>query len=611
MEKRIKNIGIVMLYFFVVFFIFHVTKSLTVLKTDGIDKWTEAIESNMRTAPFSTVGMTTVNFKIFATLSFIAICMLSMYIIDNNKKYMQGKEHGSADWATKKDSESLSAYEGKNNIIMTQTEKVNLNTRESGRNLNTIVIGGPGTGKTRNFVKPNLMQMNTSYITTDPKGELVRSTYKMMKKNGYVVKVLNLIDMNCGDTYNPFAYIKNENDILIMVDTLIMNTSPEGQRSSEPFWEKAETALLQAICFYLYYMAPPEEQNFSVVMEFIRNAEVKEDNENYISKTDVIFNELEKKNPYHIAVKQYRIFKQAAGKTAKTILVSVSVRLAAFNIKDVKNLTSTDTLDLRNIAQEKTILYIVVSDSYATFNFIAAMLYSQLFSELYYEADFNFNGQLPIHTRFILDEFANIGLIPGFDKKIATARSREISITIIIQNLGQLKGMYKEKWENLISNCDQFLYLGTQELSTWDYLVQSLGKRTIFQKGSSLTRGRNRSSNVSENLIGRELLTKDEIRRLKRDKCILLVSGIKPFLSKKYNIKKHKKYKEYKELDGFNFKELKRIHVDIRKIPKFIDVPIEDEKCNIATSNKSENEIEIEDHESNITKKEELNFSDL
>jgi type IV secretion system protein VirD4 len=619
MEKKIKNIGIAGIYFLVVFILFHFVMNLEVLKANGIDRFLENIETTMKDSPFSIKDMTYDNFKIFITLSGISIGMLSIFLI-NNKKYMQGKEHGSAEWATSKDSLKLVDYMNKrNNIILTQTEKVTLNTRQSGLNLNILVIGGSGSGKTRYFVKPNLMQMNTSYVVTDPKAELLRSTYQMMKKNGYKIKVLNLVEMNCGDTYNPFNYIKNENDVLVMIDTLIRNTTPEGQRSADPFWEKAETALLQAICYYLYYETTKEEQNFSTVMEIIRSADVKEDNENYKSKTDIIFRDLEKADPFHIAVKQYKIFKQAAGKTAKSILISVGVRLSAFNIRDVKNLTSTDSIDLWNIGNKKTILYIVIPDSYSTYNFIAAMLYSQLFSSLYYEADFKHNGRLPYHVRFLLDEFANIGVIPEFDKRLATVRSREISVSVILQGLTQLKGMYKEKWENITSNCDQFLYLGGQEQSTMEYLSKALGKQTIYQKGTSLTRGRNRSSSVNENLIGRELLTIDEIRKISKKKCILIVSGIRPFLSRKYIIERHPKYKELNEDEGFDFYKLERKNkVDLNK---HIRPNNEEKNLGSNNNNKASNDttngcekvIEVQEYikDSKEKNKGEINFSDI
>ena len=385
---------------------------------------------------------------------------------------MLGKEHGTAQWAKKVKVKKLLDKKKDNNIIFTKTEGMSLNTRKTGKNLNMLIIGSPGTGKTRYFAKPNILQANTSYVITDPKGEILRDTGCFLQKKGYRIKVLNVIDMEHSDGYNPFEYIRDETDVLKVIDCLVQNTTPENAQSNDPFWEKAETALLQALLYFIWYELPKEEQNFATVLELLRKAEVRETDEEHESDLDLIFKQLEREKPGHIALKQYSIFKQAAGKTAKSILISAGVRLAMFNIPAVANLTSRDTLELETIGDEKTAVFVLMSDSSTTFNFLVAMMYTQFFDTLYYVADFKYRGRLPVHVRFILDEFANIGQIPNFDKLVGTMRSREVSVSVIIQNISQLKSIYENSWENIIGNCDSLLFWVVKISLPWNTLVR-------------------------------------------------------------------------------------------------------------------------------------------
>lgn len=483
------------------------------------------------------------------------------YFVSSRRKLMPGREHGSARWATETEMKKLKDRNSSKNIILTQTERLSLNTRKTRKNLNVLVIGGSGSGKTRFYVKPNLMQNNTSYVITDPKGELFLSSARMLEDKGYKIKVLNLVEMEHSFNYNPFAYIRSEKDIMVLINQLIKNTTPRNSTSSDPFWEKAETALLQAIFLYLWYLAPEKEQNFCMVMTLLRHAEVKEEDEGFQSVLDYIFLELEEREKEHIAVKQYRIFKQAAGKTAKSILVSVGVRLAAFNIKVLEDLTYTDTLELNKLGEEKTALFIIIPDADSTFNFLAAMMYSQIFSTLYYRADFIHKGRLPIHVRFLLDEFANIGQIPDFEKMVATMRSREISVSIIIQNLAQLKTQYKESWESITGNCDSLLFLGGQEQSTLEYISKRLGKMTIETKTGNRTRGRRGSFTTNYGIHGRELMTADEISSMPDSNCILFVRGLHPFYSNKFVIEQHPEYKNLSDANpSYTYNYKNRIH---------------------------------------------------
>ena len=471
------------------------------------------------------------------------------YYYSTKKKFRTGEEKGSAEWARGAEIKAIMDSDHSKNIVFTETEAMSLDTRKTRKNLNVLVIGGSGSGKTRFFVKPNIMQHNTSFVITDPKGELLKSTAPMLEGKGYKIKVFNLIDLAHSNAYNPFMYIRDDKDVMKMINILIKNTTPKGASPSDPFWEKAETALLQAICYYLYHEAPYEEQNFSMVMELLRSAEVREGQEDYESDLDLLFNHLREKDSNHIALKQYAIFKQAAGQTAKSILVSVGVRMSMFNQRDIGALTITDNIMLEDMGVEKTALYVVIPDSHDTFNFLVAMMYSQIFDCLYFMADNEFGGRLPIHVRFLLDEFANIGQIPDFDKMVATMRSREVSVSIIIQNMAQLKAGYKDTWESITGNCDSLLFLGGQEQTTLEYVSKRLGKATIDIRTTGQSKGKSSSNSINFGLEARDLLTPDEVSRMPDRNCVLMIRGLKPFYSNKIVIEN---LKEYKNLDDSN-----------------------------------------------------------
>lgn len=479
-----------------------------------------------------------------------------MYRRMNAKKFRTGSEYGSARWGTKKNIAPFMDSDSDNNVILTATEGLTMESRGGPpkymRNKNIIVIGGSGSGKTRFFVKPNLMQMHSSYIITDPKGTLIVECGKMLAQNGYAVKTLNTIDFASSMKYNPFAYIKSEKDILKLVNVLMSNTKGEGEKSSEDFWVKAERLLFYALFGYLYYEAPPEEQNFSMLLELINAFEVHEDDESYKNAVDLLFDDLEEQNPEHFAVRQYKKFKLAAGKTAKSILVSCGARLAPFDIKELRDLTETDEMNLDMIGDMKTALFIVVSDTDTTFNFIVAMMYSQLFNLLCDKADTEHGGRLPYHVRFLLDEFANIGQIPMFDKLIATIRSREMSASIILQSQSQLKSIYKDAAETIIGNCDTMLFLGGKEPSTLKEISEMLGKETIDLFNTSDTRGQSRSFGMNYQKTGHELMSRDELSVLDGNKCILQLRGVRPFLSDKYDITRHRRYHMLSDADPKN-----------------------------------------------------------
>lgn len=498
------------------------------------------------TSPFSFI------FKSKEDLFRIYSLFYLMYILHYQikpKKFMPGEEKGTAKFGTKEDIKHIVDENEDNNVLFTQTESMSLDTRKTRKNMNQLIIGGSGAGKTRYLVKPNLMQKNTSFVITDPKGEILRSTGKMLEDAGYNIKVFNLIDMEKSSNYNSLKYIKKDEDVLKLITNLVKNTNPDVATGGDPFFDKAETALLQALIFFILEVGKDHEKNFPMVMELLQTAEVKEDDEDHVSELDLLFNDLEESKPNHIAVKQYKIFKMAAGKTAKSILISVGVRLAPFSIENVAKLVSKDTLELEKIGTEKTALFILISDSDGTFNFLVAMMYTQLFNILFYVADFEHGGRLPIHVRFMLDEFANIGSIPDFEKLIATMRSREMSVTIILQNLAQIKSKYKESWESITGNCDSFLFLGGNEWETLKYVSEMLGKQTIDIRTSGKTRGSQGSTSLNYQVDGRELLMADELKLMPDSDCILFIRGIRPFMSKKINLEKHK---NFEELDDFS-----------------------------------------------------------
>ena len=465
------------------------------------------------------------------------------YSSKGNKR--TGEEYGSAKWGTAMElnKKYKDMKNPQNNAILTQNIQIGLDGRKHRRNLNMLVVGGSGSGKTRFFVKPNIMQCNCSYIVADPKGELLRATGGMLEKNGYVVKVRNLVDMSRSDGYNPLAYIHTDTDALKLVTNLIKNTTPKTAGNTDPFWDKSETALLQAFILYLKYEAPISEQNFATVMYMIQNAAASENDESYKSPMDVIFEALEEREPEHIAVKQYKVFKQTAGKTAKSILISTAVRLAAFNLSQFAAITNNDEMELDKLGEQKQAIFAVIPDNDSSFNYIVGMLYTQAFQELYYNADHKNGGRLKIPVRVLMDEFANVALPDDFEKVLATCRSREISINIIIQNMVQLKALFKDSWENITGNCDTFLYLGGNEQGTHKYISELIGKATIDTKTRGITKGRNGSSSANYQNAGRELLTPDEVRMLDNEYAILFIRGERAVTDKKYNLMRHKNIK--------------------------------------------------------------------
>ena len=463
----------------------------------------------------------------------------------NRKNYRRNEEYGSAKWANNKAvNKKYAEKDYYSNKILSQNVRIGLDGRRHRRNLNTLVIGGSGAGKTRFFGKPNLMQCNTSFVVLDPKGEQLRDVGNLLEKEGYVIKVVDLINMNRSHCYNPFRYIKDDKDVLKLITNLIRNTTPKGSQTNDPFWEKSETALLEALCLYLLHEAPEEEQNFTMVMEMIAAAEVKEDDEEYQSPLDELFERLEIRNPNSLALKQYKIYKQAAGKTAKSILISVGVRLSAFNLESIASLTATDELELDLVGERKTAIFAIIPDNDSTFNFLIGMLYTQLFQMLYYQADIVHGGALPVPVHFLMDEFANVALPDEFDKLLSTMRSRLIFVSIIIQNLAQIKGLYKDSWESIVGNCDTLYYLGGNEQSTHKFMSEYLGKETLDTNTYGKSSGRSGNYSTNYQQAGRELLTPDEIRLLDNDYGLLFIRGERPVFDKKYDILKHPRINE-------------------------------------------------------------------
>ncbi|VQW95667.1 Protein virD4 [Streptococcus pneumoniae] len=493
-------------------------------------------------------------------LAGIGIAALIKFIVytksKNAKKFRQGKEYGSARWGTKKDIEPYMDEKFQNNILLTQTEMLTMNGRPANpkyaRNKNVLVIGGSGSGKTRFYVKPNLMQMHSSYCVTDPKGTIVLECGKMLEDNGYEIKILNTINFKKSMKYNPFAYIRSEKDILKLVQTIIANTKGEGEKAGEDFWVKAEKLYYTALIGYIFYEAPREEKNFATLLDMIDASEVREDDETYMNPIDRLFEALEKKEPTHFAVKQYKKYKLAAGKTAKSILISCGARLAPFDIRELRDLMSEDELELDTLGDRKTALFVIISDTDDTFNFVVSIMYSQLFNLLCDKADDVYGGRLPIHVRCLLDEFANIGLIPKFEKLIATIRSREISASIILQAQSQLKAIYKDNADTIVGNCDSTLFLGGKEKTTLKELSETLGKETIDLYNTSETRSNQKSFGLNYQKTGKELMSQDEITVMDGSKCIFQLRGVRPFLSDKFDITKHKNYRLLEDYDKKN-----------------------------------------------------------
>lgn len=454
----------------------------------------------------------------------------------NQGRTRDGEEHGSAAWATPA---SVNAqFAQKDSIPLTQHVRLGLDTHKHRRSLNVLVIGGSGAAKTRSFVLPNILTANTNYVITDPKSEVLLATGGYLKEQGYDVRVLNLVNLEQSDGYNPFCYLRDEKDVLKLVNNLIQSTTPKGSHESDPFWTKAETALLQAIILMLFQEAPEYEQNFSMVMRVLEYAEVREEDEGHVSPLDLLFESIERRKPDSVAVRQYKVFKLAAGKTAKSILVSTAVRLAPFNLPQIQALTNHDDMNLYTLGEKKVALYAVIPDNDNTFNFLVSLLYAQAFQALYYSADQIHHGPLPRHVRFVLDEFAAMPL-PGFTRELATMRSRSISASVIIQNMAQIKELYKDSWETIPGNCDTILYLGGNESSTHKYVSEMLGKATIDTKTHGQTKGKSGSYSTNFQMSGRELLTPDEVRKLDNRYALLFIRGASPVMDEKYDLMHH------------------------------------------------------------------------
>ena len=516
----------------------------------------------------------------------------------NAKKFRKGIEYGSARWGTPEDIKPYIDEDFFSNILLTNTERLTMNSRPKNpkfaRNKNVLVIGGSGSGKTRFFVKPNLMQMTTSYCVTDPKGTILVECGKMLQKGGYKIRSLNTINFKKSMHYNPFAYIRSEKDILKLVNVIIANTKGDGEKSGEDFWVKAERLLYCALIGYIYYEAPEEEKNFITLLDLINASEAREDDENYKSPVDMLFDRLAEREPEHFAVKQYVKFKQAAGKTLKSILISCGARLAPFDIKELRDLMEYDELELDTLGDEKTALFVIISDTDDTFNFVVAIMYSQLFNLLCDKADNEYGGRLPVHVRCLLDEFSNIGQIPKFEKLISTIRSREISACIILQAQSQLKAIYKDNADTIIGNCDTTLFLGGKEKSTLKELSETLGKETIDMYNTSETRSNQNSYGTNYQKLGKELMSQDELSVMDGGKCILQLRGVRPFLSDKYDITKHPRYKMLSDYDKKNVfdmeKYMKRRKPVVAKDEVFdyykIDLP---EEAHLSAENKNTN----------------------
>ena len=653
----------ILLYAIIIFAVLYVSAGLGAAMDLSVDD-EGVLDFNVLMTQFETVLTSTdtvgAHFTDFSSYSFKITLMvgfaLGIYALmkytSRKRLHRKGVEHGSARWANEKEEKFLadrmsagskpkrgkdaaqqslrtatkpekkkvkkspkSPFETDNNILLTQEVRMSLNTRQHRENLNVLVIGGSGSGKSRFYVKPNIMQLNTSYVVTDPKGELLRSCGRLLKKAGYEIRVFNLIDMSHSNNYNPFNYIYdkdgniNKTYVMKMVNCLMKNTKQEGASGGDQFWDDSTKALTLAIAFYLLEKKTDEngnslDRNFSTVMKMMRLAEISEQDENHRSPLDDMMDELRTENPHSMAVSFYADFKKAPAETAKSILISAAVRFAAFNLPEVADLTHTDNIHLDTLGDRKTALFIIIPSSDATFNFLAAMMYTQLFDTLYDTANFKYGGRLPVHVRCLLDEFANVGTIPDFDKLLATMRSMEISANIIIQNLAQLKKMYDKSWEILTGNCDSLLFLGGQEASTLEAISKSLGKETIDVVSQNRTRS-HKSPSTSENnsILGRELMTTDELKVMKPNECVLIVRALYPFFCHKFDIEKHQNYK-YLEDSNKNYAYLiDDLHTekapDITEIysetvePKTVAQHVDDEK--------DISDIDVPDEEDNMT----------
>lgn len=514
--------------------------------SEGLAGIVEGFTSGMR----NPVKVTWCADSLKAICIFLVIYGMSLGVYYSTRRnYRKGEEHGSAKWGNARQiCKKYAEKDNGQNLILTQNVRIGLDGRKHRRNLNVLVVGGSGAGKTRFYAKPNVMQAHTSYVVLDPKGEILRDTGYLLEQQGYDIKVLDLIDTSRSHGFNPFVYLRDDKDVLRLVSNLIRNTTPKGAQSNDPFWERAETALLEALILYLANEAPPEEQNFPMVMEMINAAEVKEEDEEYASVLDELFERLAMRDPEHLAVKQYHIFKLAAGKTAKSILISLGVRLEKFNLPQIASIVSYDELDIPSLGERKTALFAIIPDNDSSLNFIIGMMYSSVFQELYYIADHVHGGRLPTHVHCVMDEFANVALPDEFDKLLATMRSREISVSIIIQNIAQLKALFEKQWESIIGNCDEFLYLGGNEDSTHELVSKKLGKATIDTNTYGKSTGRSGNYSTNYQIGARELYTSDEIRMLDNRYALLFIRGERAIQDEKYDILRHPNVKQ--TIDG-------------------------------------------------------------
>ncbi len=540
---------------------------------DGVDVSARILDflTNSLGESFSSLLPSVHPVDLLVGIMFAGIIRLIVYVKGKNaKKYRKNVEYGSARWGTADDIAPYIDPKFENNVILTQTERLMMSNRpkdpKTARNKNVLVIGGSGSGKTRFFIKPNLMQLHSSYVVTDPKGSIAVECGKLMLRNGYKVKIFNSINFKKSHHYNPFAYIHSEKDILKLVTTLIANTKGDG-KSGDDFWQKAETLLYTALIGYIHYEAPEEEQNFATLIEFINAMEVREDDETFENNVDIAFKELEQREPNHFAVRQYKKYKLAAGKTAKSINISCGARLAPFDIQELREITKNDELELNTLGDRKTVLFLIMSDTDSTFNFLISMIYSQLFNLLCEKADDVYGGRLPVHVRCLIDECANIGQIPNLEKLMATIRSREISACIVLQAQSQLKALYKDNADTIIGNCDSSIFLGGKEPTTLKELSQSLGKETIDTYNTGESRGREVSHSLNYQKLGKDLATVDELAVLDGGKCILQLRGVRPFLSDKYDITKHPNYRYLSDANPKNAFDIEK-YLSTKLIPK-------------------------------------------
>ena len=552
-EKLKENLVPILLVFLL--FIFFNKYSEAIRNSQEEDFINKIVFSLLEVKNMFKNGLISFNFKDILVGIFMPLILYGIATMNPSKNYKNGIEYGSASWGTKKDIlPFIDQKNFNNNVLLSQTEQLTMSSRPKkikyARNKNILIVGGSGSGKTRFFVKPNLMQMHSSYVVTDPKGTIVIECGKMLKDNGYDLKILNTINFKKSMKYNPFAYIKNEKDVLKFVETLVANT--QGSGAKEDFWVKAEKLYYTALVGYIMTQLPEKERNMSTLLYLVNNSQASEQDENFKNPVDLRFEELEKKDPNHFAVGQYKKFKLASGETTKSILISCATRLSPFDIPSLKELTEYDDMNLDTLGDKKTALFVIISDTDATFNFLVSIMYTQLFNLLCEKADDVYDGRLPVHVRFLLDEFANIGQIPNFDKLIATIRSRELSASIILQTKSQLKSIYKENADTIVGNCDTTLFLGGGEETTLKDMSEVLGKETIDILNNSLSRGQSSSYSTSYQKMGRELMSKNELFEMDGAKCIVRIRGAKPFLSNKFDITKHKNYKLLLDSDDKN-----------------------------------------------------------